>query len=251
MKNNFFIILILILFSCGESNQLKPKTEQGEVQNKKSLETNDCNYIKDYQFLGNKFIDTVRIGKRLVDPIDEFMGFEKADFGFVIKDSKLFKKSKTHRKCNGKMVAVEYYQEFTNQIDLLTYKAYDDVFFTTKNKVFFWWANSDGHFIIPIDNADPKTFKPFENICGGVDESGIYYGSPNFGVYQLDIPLKSNFELVAKKNNYWNSPNHYVVVDNKVYDIKHEINKGYFCELDKSISTNEVLKMKVLHNSYK
>ena len=48
------------------------------------------------------------------------------------------------------------------------------------------------------------------------------------------------WEFVAKENNYWDSPNHYLIVENKVYDIKYELEKGYFTELDKTVSCGNV-----------
>ena len=244
MKIHFTILTLLFLNSCLNSNQSEIKEETVDKLEQSSTESKQCEYIKAYQNIGNRTIDTIRIGKRLVDPIDDFTNFEETDFGFVKSENKIYKKSKTHRRCDGKFIDVEYYQDFTNRIDLSSYKEFNDRFFTTKDRVYFWWVNSDGHLIIPINNADPKTFKPFDNICGGIDKNGIYYGCPNYGVYQLDIPIKSKFEFVAKENNYWNSPNHYLIVENKVYDIKYELEKGYFCELEKTASVNEILKLK-------
>ena len=128
------------------------------------------------------------------------------------------------------------------------------IWFRTKNtildfslqrtKYFFWWVNSCGHLIVPVNNADPKTFHPFDDICGGIDKNGIYYGCPNYGVYQLNIPIESKFEFISKENNYWNAPNHYVIIDNNIYDIKFDISKGYYCELNKTVSINDIIKVK-------
>ena len=204
----------------------------------------DCEYIKDYIDLGNTKMDTIRLGKRLLDPIDDFTNFEETDFGFVKRENQLYRKAKTHRNCGEQFIDVEYYQDFTNRIELASFRAYDDRYFTTKGRVNFWWVNSDGHLIVPINKATPETFKPFENICGGTDHKAVYYGCPNRGVYQLEIPINSAFEFIAKKDNYWNSPSHYVIVDQKVFDIKYELKKGYFCILDKSISIGELKKWK-------
>ncbi|WBX75735.1 hypothetical protein PG911_13875 [Tenacibaculum ovolyticum] len=248
MKKILLILISISFIACNQSKKKQPD-EKKIVKSNNSEETKfnktiECNYINFFKDLGNTKIDTLRIERRLIDPIDDSISFKASIFDFVTKGNKVFKKSKTHRRCDGKFIDVEYYQEFTNRIELASYKKYNDRFFTTKNRVNFWWANSDGHLIIPINNADPKTFKPFENICGGTDMKGVYYGCPNFGVYKLDIPVSSKFEFIPKKDNYWNSPKHYVIVDNKVYDIKRNLKKGYFCELDMAISAEEIKKNK-------
>lgn len=244
MKISIVILIFLILGACTNSNEVNQEKKMENLQKSNLIESTNCDYIKDYQDLGNRTIDTIRIKNRLVDPIDDFINFEETDIGFVQQKNKIYRKAKTHRNCNEKFIDVEYYQEFTNRIELKSYKEYNDRYFTTKGGVNFWWVNSDGHLIIPINNADPKTFEPFENICGGIDKRGIYYGCPNYGVYQLNIPIKSKFEFIAKENNYWNSPKHYAIVENKIYDIKYELKKGYFCELDETISINDILKLK-------
>ncbi|MCB0835753.1 MAG: hypothetical protein KDD99_03755, partial [Bacteroidetes bacterium] len=117
-------------------------------------------------------------------------------------------------------------------------------FFSTKDSVYFWWSNSDGHLIIPVEGADPETFQPFENICGGTDTNGVYYGSPNYGVNRLDIPKNADYQFIAKENNYWNSPDHYLIIGDRVYDIKYEYKKGYFCERNGTLSKEEILRRK-------
>ncbi len=244
MKLILAILTLTFLGACTNLNPSQQKKDSKETKQGLSTETKHCDYIQDFADVGNRMIDTIRIGKRLIDPIDDFSNFKDTTFGFVTAKDKLYKKAKTHRDCDGEFIDVEYYQEFTNRIELESYKAYNDRFFTTKNKVNFWWVNSDGHLIIPINGADPMTFEPFENICGGKDKHGIYYGCPNYGVYQLDILQSTTFKFVAKKNNYWNTPNHYLIIGNKVYDIKYEHPKGYFCELDETISIKEALTLK-------
>ncbi len=243
MKKTFLILILISLTACNHSQ--KEGSADNKLSNSKEIKlskTRECNYIYFFRDLGNTKIDTIRVGRRIIDPIDDTTLFKGADFDFVTKGSKVFKKSKTHRRCDEKFIDVEYYQDFTKRIELSSYKEYNTPYFTTKGKVFFWWVNSDGHLMIPINEADPKTFKPFENICGGVDQKSIYYGCPNFGVYKLDISVNSKFEFIAKKDNYWNSPKHYVIVDKKVFDVKHELEKGYFCEINKSVSIADIKK---------
>lgn len=235
---------LLIFSSCENSYKSKQNKELKGAQEINSNMASSCDYIKDYRCVGNGIIDTMRVDNRLVDPIDDFKNFHRADFGFVKRDGKIYKQARTHRRCGEEYVDVEYYQEFTNRIELDSYKEYDDRYFATRGRVNFWWVNSNGHLIVPISNANPETFKPFQDICGGIDKKGIFYGCPNLGVNQLNIPVGVTFEFIPKKDNYWNSPSHYAIVNNKVYDVKYELEKGYFCELDKTISVREVLKMK-------
>ncbi|WP_298421243.1 DKNYY domain-containing protein [uncultured Kordia sp.] len=242
MNYKYFIILLFIGISCEKSKSVTQDPVSKDSESTTVVEKKLCNYSKDYITLGNRIVDTIKVETRLIDPIDDY--FEATDHGFVKRADKIYKKAKTHRKCEGKFIDVEYYQEFTNRIDLASYKEYNDRYFTTKNNVYFWWVNSGGHLMIPINKADSKTFKPFKDICGGADKKGIYYGCPNYGMYKLNIPITAKVEFIPKEGNYWNSPKHFVIMDNKVYDIKYELDKGYFCERNKSISVKEVLKLK-------
>ncbi|MEL6629099.1 MAG: hypothetical protein AAFQ92_26510 [Bacteroidota bacterium] len=244
MKVHLAILTVLFLNACWYSNQPKQREAFGNTKAQNANEAKLCEYIADFTNLGNSTVDTTRIGESLVDPIDDFSNFTATDFGFVQSEGRVYKKAKTHRECDGKFIDVEYYQEFTDRVELASYQAYNDLFFTTKGKVYFWWVNSDGHLIIPVNDADPKTFQPFENVSGGTDKNGVYYGCPDYGVYRLDLPKHSKFEFVAKENNYWNSPHHYVIVGEEVYDVKYELKRGYFCKLDTTVSVNEVLKLK-------
>lgn len=212
------------------SHQPRQDDEQESRSKQHVAEVEPCGYLKEFYDLGNRVIDTIRVGKRLVDPIDDFANFEETSFEFVKAKGKIYRKAKTYRRCKKKYVDIEYYQEFTNRIELASYKKYDDNFFTTKGSVYFWWVNSDGFLIVPVYGADPHTFKPFSDICGGVDKAGVYYGSPNHGVYKLDIPIQAKFEFIEKDNSFWNSPNHYVIVENKTFDIMFDLKKGYICK---------------------
>ena len=180
------------------------------------------------------------MGKRLVDPINDSITFLKVDHGFVMKGEKIYKKARTHRHCGEAFIDIYYYQNVSRSIELSSYREYDQRFFRTKNGVYFWWSNSGGHLIIPVEGADPETFQPFEDICGGADTNGVYYGSPNYGVYRLNIAQNSAYEFIAKENNYWNSPDHYLIIDDRVYDIKYEYERGYFCKLNDTLSKEEI-----------
>lgn len=221
---------IFFLISCDTSyNNANTKT------------LNNCNYTRYHEF-GNKKIDTINKNKKLIDPIDDNTNFTKTSFDFMIKNDKIYKKSKTREKCNSKLITVEYYQDLTQKINLDSYYEYNDIYFSTNDKVYFWWSNSDGHLIIPIPGADAKTFKPFEDICGGTDSNNVYYGCPNRGVYKLDISKKDSYSLIAKDNSYWNNPNHYVIINDSLHDVKYEFSKGYFCQKNTIKTISEIQK---------
>ena len=241
MKTKYILLIWLLLISCNHTEQ---KKKELKVDTKRSITQYRCDYITEFQNLGNTKIDTQIINSRIIDPIDDTASFKKTVFGFVTNGSKVYKKFTTSRYCEGKRINVEYYQDFSGRIDLNTYNEYDDRYFTTKNEVFFWWVNSDGHLMIPINGADPASFEPFQNICGGKDLKGIYYGCPNFGVYQLNMPKNVDFEFIAKADNYWNSPKHFVKIGLYVYDVKLDVEKGYFIDLENTIPKNGLLKLK-------
>ena len=214
MKTILIILTTGIFITCDYS-------EKSKYEN--------CDYINEFINTGNTKINPIKIGKRIIDPIDDTLNFTKTKFNFASNNDKIYKKARTYRRCGDKRIDVEYFQDFTNRIDLNSYREINDTFFTTKNTVYFWWVNSDGHLIIPINNADAETSQPFDNICGGIDKKAVYYGCPNHGVSQLNIPVNSKVEFISQEDNYWNSPKHQIVIDGKIYDMKWDIN-GYFYE---------------------
>lgn len=238
MKIKSLVIFLLITYSCNNSK--KGSNNSKLVIPEKA--DKECNYLENSRYLGNLKINTISIEGKTIDPIDNSNGFKNGKFNFFLKDNHVFKKAYELRICKKKSIHVEYYQDVTRTIDLESYIEYNKTFFTTKGNVFFWWKNSEGHLIIPINDADPQTFKPFDNICGGTDEKTVYYGCPNFGVSKLNIPITSKFKFIPKSNNYWNSPKHYVIIDNLVYDIKRNLKKGYYLELDNSITIENLMK---------
>jgi hypothetical protein len=241
-------IPIFLLFTCDskketEENKTFIQTSSGREGIKKMTKSY-CDYLQYYNCLGNTEMDTFRKEGQLIDPIDDTLDFKRTKFGFLRNGDKVYKKSITTRFCDIERVRVEFFQNLSDKIDLKSYREIGERFFVTQNKVFFWWINSDGHLIIPVFEADAKTFVPFKKICGGTDKKNIYYGCPNRGVYKLKFTSSSKFEFIPKEDNYWNSPNHYLIVNKKVYDKRFSIEKGYYFEENKDITIDQVKKNK-------
>ncbi|MEO0895316.1 MAG: hypothetical protein AAFY71_02775 [Bacteroidota bacterium] len=222
MKSKLWLILPIVLFSC----QNTPQAEKKVAIFPKPM----CEYFLDFEDLGNRLIDTLRMGDRLIDPLDDSLAFTAVKHGFVQQGKRIFKKASTLKRCQGKMVQVEYYQEFTHRIDLNSYVEFEKPYFATKGKVYFWDINSDRHLMIPISDADPVSFIPFKDICGGRDKEGIYYGCTNFGMFRLNIPADADIQFIPKEDNFWNTPSHFVKVNKTLYDILYDFDKGYYCE---------------------
>ncbi len=235
MNYYFSFIFILILFSCNSKEEKKSTSKPSTQKN------NTCNYINEFLCCGNTDMNLIPLKKNWIDPIDDTISFVKSKYFFYTKDNKVYRKSKTFRSCQDKLIEVEYFQDLSHKINIESYKELKDPFFISSEKFYFWWTNSSGHLIFPVKDADAETFKPFDNICGGTDEKSIYYGCPNFGVYKLNIPRKSNFKFIAKEKNYWNSPKHYVIIDDKVYDVIFELKKGYHCLINNEVKIKDIL----------
>lgn len=235
-----------LLLSCRQSNSQDsiavPQTVQKDV-----AEFLDAPYLAYFHDRGNQILDTIRVGGELIDPIDDTLNFEKAAFGFYVDiKEKVYKKTKIHESVNGRHVIVEYFRDVSDCVDLSTYREIDgDRYFASGGQVFFWWANSGGDFALGVDGADAETFRPADSFCGGYDKYGILYGSPNWGVYRLNIDDFENVKLVPKEGSYWNTPQHYLISGEKVYDVmfNSRAEDRYYCELNTEVSAAEVEEM--------
>lgn len=226
LKTTVAILFLTMLISCEGLFNTQPPC--------------DNDYLDGYKRLGNTIRNAYKTEKKYIDPIDDTISFKKADFGFFTKGDKVFKPSKTSIPCKEKSIEVQYYQDVSKKIDLPSFREINSPYFSSNGRVWFWWSNSGGHVIVPVENADSETFQPFENICGGADAHGVYYGCPNMGVYQLNISPDADYMFVSKKGNYWNSPKHYVLIDGEVYDGYYEYKKGYLFERNDSITFNDL-----------
>lgn len=248
MKKLFIAIIVLIVLSpiiyvgflVFQKFQFIDK--QLDRHNTTEFQTN-CDYLDSFLERGNRIKDTVRVNDRLFDYLDDTAGFVKNKFDFYVRDGRLYRKHTSLRPCQDYHVAVEFFQDLSDVIDINSYEELGRRFFRTKDKVYFWWANSEMLLTIPVDFADADSFKPFENICGGVDKNGVYYGDPNRGVYKLDLPIGTAFEFIPKPDHYWNSPSNFMLVNNQLHDIKYKFGKGYYLDSNHNISISEARKM--------
>jgi len=85
MKIKLTLVALLFLVACNFSDQEKKNRVPSNSQNQK-----ECDYLKRYFELGNKKMDTLRIGQSLVDPIDDLLSFKTLTFDFVQRADKLW-----------------------------------------------------------------------------------------------------------------------------------------------------------------
>lgn len=245
-KKKELLKLCLLLIAAGMLYSYNDNLKQKNNNISATVPASDKYYrYLDINFCGNLKYDTIKTKEGIFDPIDDSLGYYKSIDNFYEKDGIVFRKSLTYAPCNNNgndLIRIEYFQNVSKWINLDSYKDIDGTFFSTNNQVYFWWVNSSGHLIIPVEKADPVSFNPFSKICGGSDKNGIYYGSPNYGVYKLDLPTYKEFKFYAKDDNYWNSPSHFIVLDELVYDIKFDYKLNYYLVRNDTILISHLAK---------
>lgn len=114
-------------------------------------------------------------------------------------------------------LATEYFRDYTDFIDLKTYRLIKDDYFVNNHKVYLWFLNSDGTFPVEIEQADFKTFKPFDNVCGGIDKNHVFYGSPQDGINIVIGANPRTIKVLNPKRGCWNCGNCYFKDDKNVF----------------------------------
>ena len=79
-------------------------------------------------------------------------------------------------------IATEYFRDYSDFIEMRTYRLIKGNYFINKHKVYLWFSNSGGTYPVEIEKADFKTFRPFDTVCGGTDINYVFYGSPQNGL---------------------------------------------------------------------
>lgn len=114
-------------------------------------------------------------------------------------------------------LATEYFRDYSDFIDLKTYRLIKDYYFANKHKVYLWFLNSDGTYPVEIEKADFKTFKPFDNVCGGTDINYVFYGSPQNGINIIDGANPRTIKVLNPKRGCWNCDNSYFKDDKNAF----------------------------------
>jgi hypothetical protein len=115
------------------------------------------------------------------------------------------------------VILYEYFHDYSDFIDLKTYRLIAGDYFANNNKVYLWSPNSDGSFPVEVENADFKTFRPFDNVCGGTDKNYVFYGSPQDGIKIIDGANPKTIKVLNPKRGCWNCGNCYFKDDKKIF----------------------------------
>ena len=78
---------------------------------------------------------------------------------------------------NMNITLYEYYLDYSDFIDLKTYRKLSDECFINRGKVYFWFMNDSYDYVNEIDGADAGSFIPIPGIYGGKDKRSVFYGS--------------------------------------------------------------------------
>lgn len=118
---------------------------------------------------------------------------------------------------NDSSVLVYYYRDESDFLDLKTYQKIGDGYFKNKNKVYIWFATSDGEYPNEITGADAKTFKPFKGVAGGTDKEHVFYMDHSNGFAILKDANPKTVKALNPKKGCWNCGDCYFVDDKSVY----------------------------------
>jgi hypothetical protein len=208
-----YILILLIgscIFSCGkvEKKGQNMLDEKRYNQNRHGLTGNNI-----IEFVKDKNDPSI-----FTDPIDDITNFKKITDN-IYKDirGKTYILSACSRPFNDTLIIWEYFKEMTDFLDLKTYRRIKGDYFENKGKVYMWWSNSDGNYPIEAIGADPKSFIPFENIAGGIDNQNVFYvGVPdNFKIIKGADP--KSIKILNPERGCWNCGNCYFVDCEAVY----------------------------------
>ncbi len=119
---------------------------------------------------------------------------------------------------------VEYYQGVSDEIDLRSYRVISGDYITTKGKVYLWWGDMQHYYLVAVQDADPKTFKPFDKIAGGTDKHHVFYGGPPHEFDIIPGADPRSIRILNPKRGCWNCGNCYFADDRSVFFGTQRIN---------------------------
>jgi hypothetical protein len=144
------------------------------------------------------------------DPVDDTVHYHRVkDNIFTDANGKVYLLNAFIVSFGDSLLAREYFRDYSDFIDLKTYRSIKHDFFVNRGRVYVWFSNSDGTYPVEIDNADFKTFKPFDNVCGGTDKNHVFYGSPLDSIKIIKGADPKTIQVLNPGHGCWNCDNCY------------------------------------------
>jgi len=153
-----------------------------------------------------------------VDPIDDTVNYKHVVDKIYRDDAgAIYLRDVSVTGFGDSVIAHEYFHDYSNFIELKTYRRINDSYFGNKEKVYLWYSNSDGTYPLEIRDADLETFRPFDNVCGGTDWRFVFCGSPQGGVEIIDGADPETIKVLNPRRGCWNCGNAYFKDDKNVF----------------------------------
>jgi hypothetical protein len=153
-----FILLALVLFVFGDCN-----LESTVPASQLNTDMDSTKVLLRYNRESSKFVKVDR-----ADLTKKFDGF------YIDKNRHFFIKSYGHR--SSKEHEIELVDVFIEipELDSASFKSIG-LYLMDNSKVICVYLNSDGGNFVLLKDADPRSFKVFENAFGGKDKNHVYY----------------------------------------------------------------------------
>ncbi|MEM8891479.1 MAG: hypothetical protein AAGD28_26100 [Bacteroidota bacterium] len=207
-----FVFLLLLSFCFACQNKESARTLQ---EKSAELSSVPCSYKLD-RYLGNNIQDKVETELVNIDLIDDTINFRLLRDGIYTDtlDRLLIKSSTAYvqKDCN---TLIEFFQDYSDFINLDDFRPINQHFFINNGKVYIWHINSEGRWPMLIEEADAESFEPIEGVAAGRDKSGIIYGSPHMKFNRLNLADPKN--TTVHKGECWNCGENYLVDSQQVY----------------------------------
>ena len=152
------------------------------------------------------------------DPIDDTISYKRV-IDKLYRDSKgrIYLLTVAAEQWNDSLIMHAYFHDYTSFFKLKTYQSISEDYFINNGKVYIWFLTSDGHQPVEIKEADHKTFKPFDTICGGTDRHHVFYGGPEADIRIVKGANPKTIVVLNPKDGCWNCNTSYFKDDKNVY----------------------------------
>jgi hypothetical protein len=203
-------ILFLLILSCS--------CKQGTGSKNNGLDKNLVDCANRKTLTGNKVFQKEPYSDNYyIDPIDDTLDYRYFAKGIYIRnDGKVFQKSISGNNIECK-IFYEFFKDVSDFIDTNSYKVIDKDYFSNKGKVYMWWGNSDGSYPCEVEGADAITFKPFDEVCGGIDKSSVFYGSPTDEIRKIVGANPASIKVLNKRSGCWNCGDCYFADEQNIF----------------------------------